>query len=34
MPNLLQIFRERGFIEQTTHDQELEAYLSQGPATC
>ena len=34
MPNLLQIFRERGFIEQTTHDQELEAYLAQGPATC
>ncbi len=34
MPGLLQIFRERGFIEQTTHDQELEAYLSRGPATC
>jgi tyrosyl-tRNA synthetase len=34
MPNLLQIFRERGFIEQTTHDQELETYLNQGPATC
>jgi tyrosyl-tRNA synthetase len=34
MPDLLQIFRERGFIEQTTHDQELEAYLNQAPATC
>ncbi|MFZ5569164.1 MAG: tyrosine--tRNA ligase [Thermodesulfobacteriota bacterium] len=32
--NILDIFNERGFIESTTHDQELRELLSGGPATC
>ena len=32
--NILQVLKTRGFIEQTTHDQELTDYLSQGQATC
>jgi tyrosyl-tRNA synthetase len=34
MANLLDILKERGFIEQTTHEEELEAYLGAGKATC
>ena len=34
MANLLEVLRERGFIEQTTHEAELEAYLETGKATC
>ncbi|MEZ4527756.1 MAG: tyrosine--tRNA ligase [Desulfobacterales bacterium] len=32
--NVLDTLRERGFIEQTTHDQELREYLSDGNRTC
>jgi hypothetical protein len=28
------VLSERGFIEQTTHREELAAYLAGGPATC
>ena len=34
MKNVLDILRERGFIEQTTHDQELKSYLDGGDRTC
>jgi tyrosyl-tRNA synthetase len=34
MGNILEMLRERGFIENTTHDQELQEYLSSGCATC
>ena len=34
MANLLEVLRERGFIEQTTHEEELDAYLGAGKATC
>jgi tyrosyl-tRNA synthetase len=34
MPNVLDVFKERGFIDQTTHDQELNGYLDQGNCTC
>ncbi len=32
--NVLSILEERGFIENTTHTEELAAYLSDGQATC
>ena len=32
--NVLDILEERGFIEQTTHDQELRDCLDQGNVTC
>lgn len=34
MPTVLQSLAERGFIEQKTHDQELEDYLQQPNASC
>lgn len=34
MANLLEVLRERGFIEKTTHEEELKAYLEEGKATC
>ena len=35
MANLITILKERGFIEQTTHEKELEAYIEEGnQATC
>jgi tyrosyl-tRNA synthetase len=34
MANLLDILKERGFIEQTTHEEELKKYLEAGKATC
>ncbi len=34
MPNVIDILRQRGFIEQTTHDQELAEYIDQGNITC
>ena len=34
MPNVIDVFKERGFIEQTTHDLELNEYLDQGNTTC
>ena len=34
MANLLDVLRERGFIEQTTHEKELKSYLEAGKATC
>ena len=33
MANLVDILRQRGFIEQTTHAQELADYFDAGPAT-
>jgi tyrosyl-tRNA synthetase len=32
--NVLDILEERGFIDQTTHDQELKDCLAQGNVTC
>jgi tyrosyl-tRNA synthetase len=32
--NVLDILKERGFIDQTTHDQELNECLNQGNTTC
>jgi tyrosyl-tRNA synthetase len=34
MPNVIDILKERGFVEQTTHDQELNEYVEQGSITC
>ena len=34
MPNVIDILKERGFVEQTTHDQELNEYVEQGNITC
>ena len=32
--NVLDILQERGFVDQTTHDQELRDYLDQEKVTC
>ncbi|MCK5486699.1 MAG: tyrosine--tRNA ligase, partial [Desulfobacterales bacterium] len=34
MANVLDILEERGFIDQTSHDQELRDCLDQGYVTC
>ena len=34
MPNVIDVLKQRGFIEQTTHDQELDEYINQGNITC
>jgi tyrosyl-tRNA synthetase len=34
MSNVIDILKKRGFIEQTTHDQELDEYIDQGNITC
>ncbi len=34
MSVVLETLRERGFVENTTHDQELQDYLNKGAATC
>lgn len=34
MANVIGVLSERGFVEQTTHDQELSEYLEQGDVTC
>jgi tyrosyl-tRNA synthetase len=34
MANVIETLRERGFIEQTTHDQELTELFEQGAVTC
>ena len=34
MPNVIDELKERGFVEQTTHDQELSDYIDQGNITC
>ena len=34
MPNVIDILKQRGFIEQTTHEQELEEYIDEGNVTC
>ncbi|UCD82060.1 MAG: tyrosine--tRNA ligase [Desulfobacterales bacterium] len=34
MPNVIEVLKERGFVEQTTHDQELNQYVEQGRITC
>ena len=34
MANVLDILKERGFIDQTTHDQELKDCLDQGSISC
>ena len=34
MSNVIDVLKERGFIEQTTHDKELHEYIDQGNITC
>ncbi len=34
MKNIIEVLRERGFIEQTTHDSELFNYLESGSVAC
>jgi tyrosyl-tRNA synthetase len=34
MPNVIDVLKERGFVEQTTHDQELNQYAEEGRITC
>ncbi|MDM8542315.1 tyrosine--tRNA ligase [Desulfococcaceae bacterium HSG9] len=34
MPNVLETLKERGFVENTTHDQELQDYLNKDVVTC
>ena len=34
MKNIIEVLKERGFIEQTTHDRELSDYLANGSVTC
>ena len=34
MPNVIDVLKQRGFIEQTTHDRELAEYIDQGNITC
>lgn len=34
MPNVIETLRERGFIEQMTHDRELMDYIQAGDVTC
>jgi tyrosyl-tRNA synthetase len=34
MANVIDELRERGFVEQTTHEQELNEYIDQGNITC
>lgn len=34
MPNVIDILKERGFVEQTTHDQELKEYVEQERISC
>jgi len=34
MANVIDTLYERGFISQTTHDDELRKYIESGPATC
>jgi tyrosyl-tRNA synthetase len=34
MPNVIDILKERGFVDQTTHEQELNDYAEQEKITC
>jgi tyrosyl-tRNA synthetase len=34
MANVIDVLKERGFVEQTTHDRELNEYIERGSATC
>lgn len=34
MANVIEVMRDRGFIEQTTHDQELREYAGSGSISC
>jgi tyrosyl-tRNA synthetase len=34
MANVIEVLKERGFIEQTTHDEELVEYIESGPVSC
>lgn len=34
MVNVIDVFKERGFIEQTTHEEELRSYLESDEVTC
>jgi tyrosyl-tRNA synthetase len=34
MSNVIDVLKQRGFIEQTTHEQELDEYIDQGNITC
>jgi tyrosyl-tRNA synthetase len=34
MSNVIDVLKQRGFIEQTTHNEELDEYIDQGNITC
>ncbi len=34
MANVIDVLKQRGFIDQTTHDRELTEYIEQGNITC
>jgi tyrosyl-tRNA synthetase len=34
MPNVIDVLKKRGFIEQMTHDKELDEYIDHGNITC
>jgi len=34
MSNVIDVLKQRGFIEQTTHNEELDEYINQGNITC
>ena len=34
MSNVIDVLKQRGFVEQTTHDRELDEYIDQGNITC
>src|SRR5210317_92901 len=34
MSNAIDVLKQRGFVEQTTHDRELDEYIDQGNVTC
>jgi tyrosyl-tRNA synthetase len=34
MSNVIDVLKQRGFVEQTTHDQELNEYIDHGNITC
>ncbi len=34
MENTIKVLRQRGFVEQTTHEAELDSYINKGHVTC
>ena len=34
MANVIDVLKQSGFIEQTTHNEELDEYIDQGNITC